>query len=61
MNIQFQPLPTRQMRYLRQTWRHIHVQQIGALTSEGVGTPVAFVDIRNASNNCLLCRMVREG
>ena len=61
MSIQFQPLPTRQVRYLRQTRRDIHDQVIVALTSEGEGTPVAFVDIRSAPNNCFLCRVVREG
>ena len=39
----------------------LHDQAVVALTSEGEGTPVAFVDIRSAPNNCFLCRVVREG
>ncbi|MGK7651637.1 DUF1203 domain-containing protein [Roseovarius sp. B08] len=39
MSIQFQPLPTDQVRHLRGTLRDIYSQPIAALVSDGVGVP----------------------
>ncbi|WP_428515077.1 DUF1203 domain-containing protein [Roseovarius sp.] len=39
MSIQFQPLPTDQVRHLRGNLRDIHDQPIEALVSDGTGTP----------------------